>query len=283
MTVMLASILLGSPLHFGAKHNFHLLVLIPKLETAKVMPPLKFSLVMRNEMAHSNFSNSSENTTSKFKGTFWERNLLVRGGIIRGLLEGDVQVSHSQIISDEGDIFIFRKKELLTPYERVKSGISGIGAGLKVLIYESYDGTLLASGLLNYRYGLGVDDFLSTGGHDIAVQLVLSKKIKNLFVHVQGGWLMPAINGRQTIPTKSFWFLSSSLCYELGMIDITGSIVGNTSAFKFLNETPLSINIGTRLKFPWLFFEVGGGSGLSRASSLWTFLFAVGTELGGGT
>ncbi|MFA5794845.1 MAG: DUF3187 family protein [Candidatus Brocadiia bacterium] len=276
------------PMMTSGNNLFHSLVLVPALESARLIEPDRGYISAGLNYDNSQFSKQSPDWLVDYDARLIEGFLDIRYGVSEEI-EARVTITGGALFEDAHNLVLSKNSVSYLAGNR-GIGPSDMIIGIKYNLTEPELGSAqqLSANALKVSLKMPVadkKDLLSSGGIDLAAAYLGTYQIDEATrVHYQVGYTITGTENvfSHNVNIDNLFFYGAGVSWlMLEDTAIIAQIQGNTTAYdsiKPLKANPLTIHTGMRYSEDGLLFTEGSlGFGLNDSSSGLILMFSVGT------
>ncbi|MFQ5503720.1 MAG: hypothetical protein ACE5F1_02860 [Planctomycetota bacterium] len=288
-------LLLTAPFAAPRQSFFHAALLVPPMETARLLDPAAVYLRWSSNHSHSQERSRSGGIESLFDSEFHEWTAAeLRWGALPGLelslrsaVGGWDEVEDRFDLRDSSNKPIVRFEDALLRGEasRRHTNLTRVDLGARAAILDL--GASSTSAGVTWKLPVArVRDLSNAGTHDLALTLFESLDLGAVVLQGNAGIVVPLTDQKLFIPEARidldrFWQSAIGANWRLAPDLALGlQVEANSSAFRsvpFLRRTPVTVVGGIRKLSGKLVLEAGAGAGLDTESSYgYAFFLSVG-------
>jgi hypothetical protein len=267
----------ATPLRLSSNNLFHALFGFLPLESAETLEEGRFEIGLQEQISTGQLDVASSDYFFHYDATRAETSLILRLGIYADWEVG-AKVDVSNLLEDEGDIILVRQGRVL-----VREGTRGTALGnfglwtKKRLLSTGEQGAVSLLVGTKIPASQSKTDLLSSGGVDVAANLVWTEEFAPFTLHVNvGGMVAGKVRVfEEDVETRPVFTYGAAAVYtfaEWGAL--VGQIQGNQSVFKdshdsiaILDKMVVTAHLGGRFRIGSYFLEVSAGTGLTDQSA----------------
>lgn len=280
------TIMLAQPLYSGNNNQLNSLVFVPPLEGAKTVARQAVYVTTNVDVSTGSFSNNGANWSTFYDQRVLEPSMSIKYGLLDNLeIRFYLSIPTLADLTRNQGVIIDSSATSYVPNAERSWGVGDFIPSLKYQITKGNDsisGTAIAAALkmpLADKY-----NFVSSGGPDISVNFIVSRKYGQSIWHFNLGYTMV---GDPTIFTDNLALenvISFGVGYVLNMTDnfsMDLQIEGNTNAFSIIegyDGIPMTLIAGGKYHTKYFLIELGLGTGVGKLSSDFTTTFGITTR-----